>query len=558
MSRFNYVLVGAGTAGCVLANRLTADPAITVLLVEAGPDHAPGREHSSIRDPYPVSLGHPGLSWPQLTAEVGAELETDEPRFSRHYLQGFGVGGGSNIQGMVALRGLPQDYDEWRDLGATGWGWDEVLPYFRRVESDLDFDGPLHGRGGPIPIRRIHPDDWAPFAKTFARCALTRGYPLMQDLNADFRAGIGPMPMANLPDQRVSASMAYLNEAVRGRQNLTILANTYVDRIEMQGRRAVAVTARISGRRESFAGDEIILSAGAIHSPATLMRSGIGPGQQLQQLGIEVVCDLPGVGQHLMNHVGMSIATYLPRHAVQPRTQRGIGQSYLQFSSGVEGTGVDVRLAAVNRTAWHSLGRRIAALLIEVHKTHSRGEVRLRAPDPTIAPEVKFNLLADQRDLARLVAGLQLCLEILSDARMRQLTDEFFLPNAVLVQSMWRRNLWNWIRAYSIEVAFRARPIRRRLLAQSKLDPRALLLDAEALRTLAMRRASPPHHVSSTCRMGRGSDRGAVVDPACRVLGIENLRVVDASIMPTLVRANTHIPVLMIAEKMADQISHGV
>ena len=558
MSRLNYVIVGAGAAGCVLANRLTADPAIRVLLVEAGPDHPPGREHASIRDPYPVSLAHPELSWPQLTAEVGAELETDEPRSSRHFLQGFGVGGGSNIQGMVALRGLPQDYDEWRDLGATGWGWDEVLPYFRRVENDLDFDGPLHGRGGPIPIRRIHPDDWAPFAKTFANCALARGYPLVPDLNVDFRAGIGPMPMANLPDQRVSASMAYLNEAVRGRQNLTILANTYVDRIEMQGRRALAVTARISGRRESLAGDEIILSAGAIHSPAILMRSGIGPGQHLQQLGIEVVCDLPGVGQHLMNHAGMSIAIYLPRHAVQPHTQRGIGQSYLQFSSGVEGTGIDVRLAAVNRAAWHPLGRRIAALLIEVHKTHSRGEVRLRAPDPTIAPEVKFNLLADERDLARLVAGLQLCLEILSDERMRQLTDEFFLPNAALVESMWRRNLWNWVRAYSIALAFRAPSIRRRLLAHSKLDPRALLLDAEALRNLAKHRASPPHHVSSTCRMGRGSDRGVVVDPACRVLGIENLRVVDASIMPTLVRANTHIPVLMIAEKMADQISHGV
>src|ERR1700728_5499794 len=163
MSRFNYVIVGAVAAGCVLANRLTADPAITVLLVEAGPDNAPGREHSSIRDPYPVSLAHPGLSWPQLAAEVGAELETDEPRLSRHYLQGLGVGGGSNIQGMVALRGLPQDYDEWRDLGATGWGWDEVLPYFRRVESDLDFEGPLHGRAGLIPIRRIHPADWAPF-----------------------------------------------------------------------------------------------------------------------------------------------------------------------------------------------------------------------------------------------------------------------------------------------------------------------------------------------------------------------------------------------------------
>src|SRR6266404_3535585 len=284
----------------LVAIRLTADPATKVLLLEAGADQPPGREHASIRDPYPVSLGDPSFSWPNLIAEVGADLGRGEPRFSRHYLQGFGVGGGSNIQGMVAFRGYPQDYDAWREAGAVGWGWDDVLPYFRRLEHDLDFDGPLHGRDGPIPIRRIAPQHWAPFSKVFAACVQERGYPLIPDLNADFRAGIGPLPMANLPNQRISAPMGYLDEAARGRANLEIAADTFVERIELSGGKAIGVTARAHGRRELFTAREVILSAGALHSPAILMRSGIGPARHLQQLGIAVTSHLPGVGQHLM------------------------------------------------------------------------------------------------------------------------------------------------------------------------------------------------------------------------------------------------------------------
>jgi 5-(hydroxymethyl)furfural/furfural oxidase len=553
-TKFDYVIVGAGAAGCVLASRLSSNPATKVLLLEAGPDQPPGHEHAAIRDPYPVSLGHGCFSWPDLVAEVGPDLQDGKPRFSRHYLQGFGVGGGSNIQGMVALRGLPQDYDEWLEAGAAGWGWDDVLPYFRRLERDLDFDGALHGQDGPIPIRRIKPEQWAPFAKAFADCAQARGYPLVEDFNADFRAGVGPLPMANLPGQRVSACMGYLNEAVRRRSNLTILANSHVERIELEGRKSIGVVTRTAGGKEFFAAGEVILSAGALHSPAILMRSGIGPGQHLMQQGIEVKWDLPGVGQHLMNHVGGGIATYLRRHAVQPNSQRGYGQSCLHFSSGLEDSENDILIVAINKTSWHALGRRIGALGMEVHKIHSLGEVRLRSADPAVTPEVKFNLLSDERDLIRLLIGLKLCLEILADERMAQVTNEVFVPNRKRVKALSERNAWNWIRASTIRFFFEAGPLRRPLLG-FRLDPNGLLRDPTALRQWALQYVTLPHHVSSTCRMGHASDKAAVVDSECRVFGVQNLRVVDASVMPTLVRATTHIPVLMIAEKMADTIS---
>jgi len=553
-TRFDYLIVGAGAAGCVLAGRLSADPAIRVLLLEAGPDHLPGREHPDIRNPYPVSLGNPDFCWAQLTAEVGADRGNGEPRFSRHYLQGFGVGGGSNLQGMVALRGIPRDYDEWREAGAAGWGWDEVLPYFRRLEWDLDFQSALHGQEGPIPIRRIPPEAWAPFAKAFADSLLARGYPLIEDFNADFRSGVGSLPMANLPHQRVSAAMGYLDESVRRRPNLVIMANTRVERVDLQDRAATGVTALGPQGRLSLSANEVIVTAGAVHSPAILLRSGIGAGQHLQDRGIEVLCDLPGVGQHLMNHVGAVFATYLPRNAVQSIEQQGFGQSAMQFCSGIEGEEYDTLLVAVNRTAWHPLGQRIGALGVEVHRTHSLGEVRLRSADPLVPPEVKFNLLADERDLARLLVGLRLCMEVALDSRMAPFSSEWFRPIAHWVGSLSRRTTGNWLRSFAAAAPLQIPVLRKKLLAGSKLDLQNLLRNSAALREWALAHAGPPHHVSCTCRMGRATDPGAVVDSECRVFGVRNLRVIDASVMPNLVRANTHIPVLMIAEKMAERI----
>lgn len=556
--QFDYIIVGAGAAGCVLAGRLTEDPDIRVLLIEAGADAPPGKEHPSILDPFPLSLNYPQFSWPYLTAQLTANSGNGSSHF-HPYQQGRGVGGGSNILGMLAVRGFPGDYDEWREAGAMGWAWDDVLPYFRRLENDLDFAGPLHGRDGPIPVRRLEQAQWAPFSKAVGEVLLERGYPLVEDINADFRSGLGRLPMSNLPNQRISASMGYLDQAVRQRRNLVILVNTHVERINSEGRKAIGVTAMTTDGRKTFAAHETIISGGALYSPTVLMRSGIGPGKHLQEHGIEVVCDLAGVGQHLMNHPTLRLATHLRRDAIQDPVHRGVAQNCLRFSSGFEGcVENDMFLLSFNKTSWHSLGRRIGSIGVGPYKAYSSGQVRLRSADPAIEPEVKFNLLSDRRDLERLIIGLKLCLEILSDKRVTALRNEVFLPKNKSVRSLGRHNAWNWLRASVISSVFDApAPIRRVLLGHSMLDPEAVARDPVALRQIVQQEADCSHHVCGTCRMGSPDGLGVVVDPDCRVLGMQGLRVVDASIMPTIVRANTHLPVLMIAEKMADVIRNG-
>lgn len=560
---FDYLIVGGGTSGCVLAARLSSRPEINVLLIEAGSDFAPGREPASIRDPFPTSYGDPRFAWPGLMAEIGADPGNQQSRFSRRYVQGRCLGGSSNLMGMIAVRGLPADYDEWRDAGATGWGWDDVLPCFKRCERDLDFNGPLHGGEGPIPIRRNPRALWPPFCSAFAESLQERGFQFLPDLNGQFEDGISAMPMSNLPDRRVSTAMGYLDAQVRRRPNLHIVANATVETLLCRGRRVVGANVHTPNGRLAVHAHQTVLCAGALHSPAILMRSGIGPGESLRELGIDVVADLPGVGSNLQNHPTVALAVDLSSHAWQSSVIRTLSFSVLRYSSNHHGCPPgDMLMAPTNKTAWHPLGRRIGHVGIGVYKAFSRGEVSLRAADPHVTPSVKMNLLSDSRDFERLVDGVRLALSVLTDSKVASLWNDVFLPPGGHAGRLNRPSFSNWLQSLTIRQMFGlSGALRRRILKKSLLDPAALLANSEDLRDLVRRAAAPAHHVCGTCKIGRAEDRIAVVDPNLRVHQMDGLRVADASIMPTIVCANTHMPVIMIAERaaeliLADAITH--
>jgi 5-(hydroxymethyl)furfural/furfural oxidase len=553
-SIFDVIIAGAGPAGCALASRLSERSDKRVLLIDAGPDTVPGTEHADTLSPFP--LPRPELCWPGLVAEMGLNSRDGSPDAPRTYLQGYGVGGASNINGMGADRPQPGDMEEWRASGAKGWGWDDVLPYFKKLEHDLNFsDSATHGVSGPMPVRRLPRARWANFATAIADAVQRRGLALIEDYNTDFREGVGAAPTNCLEDRRVSASMAYLTAEVRRRPNLTILSGARVDHVGFTGRRAEGVQVQVDGAAKFLRGRQIIVSCGALQSPALLMRSGIGPREHLAKHGIPVVSDLAGVGANLQNHPYVALATYLPRTALQPADNPWMLQNWLRFSSNHHGcVANDMHIIPLNRCAWHELGRRVGAVAVSVFKAYSVGCVELSSADPAVSPRVRFNMLSDPRDYERLVSGLRFALQLLTDPGVAKLRCEVFLPNFHLVGSLGRRNAWNALKARVIAWILDRAPLRRVLLVGATLDPEKLLADESALRKFVATRAQLQYHPCGTCRMGASDENTTVVDSAARVLGVEALRVVDASIFPTILRANTHFTVLMAAEKIADAV----
>lgn len=501
--RFDVVVVGAGPAGCVLANRLTQEAGRSVCVLEAGPDYGPDLAAwpADLRDPTLVWYQSHPWGYQQAGRPPGRPLPLPRARV---------VGGSSTINACYWLRGSAADYDGWAALGNPGWSFAQLLPYFRRAETD-PLGGPLHGTDGPVPVFRAAEADLTTVDRAFLAAAKALGVPDQPDFNgaAGQRPGVGPMPKNLAGGLRMNAAFTYLN-AARTRPNLTLMADVLVDRVVVQNGHAVGVqtsNGRIVG------GDEVVLCAGAYGSPAVLLRSGIGPPAHLHKLGIPVLVDLPGVGAHLLDHPFLVPGTLRswtirPEHAPAARV---LTQLAVKARSAVVRDEIDLHLYEGQRFD-QQRGRWILYLAVSLMDARCRGRVQLTSPDPAATLDIDHRYFTDPADLDAMADGVELALRL---ADTPPLADVVAPGSGFTPPAGGRQGLRAWIRE----------------------------------------EAGTTFHPSSTCRMGPADDPGAVVDHLGRVHGLVGLRVADAAIFPTSPRANLHCTVVAAAEKLADAIA---
>jgi len=559
--RPTHIVAGGGSGGCALAARLSENPANKVLLIEAGPDYGTTNIPADLKDTYAhKAMTNTDYFWPKLQASRGFHAHIPAAgRKPYFFYQGRVMGGGSSVNGQVALRGSPADFDGWAEAGAKGWDWNGVLPYFRKLETDTDYTDQYHGSTGPITIRRIPRNQWDDFTNAVAASWENEGHGLVPDMNGEFKEGYSPLPTSNDGEQRRSTANSHLSDEVRRRPNLRLMPETQVRRVLFEGTRAIGVEVSRGGQVQRIEGGTTIVCSGAFHSPKLLMLSGIGPADHLRQFGIEVVADRRGVGANLQDHPLTSVSAYLPPIAREKHVIRR-NYSYLRYSSNVAGCEpADMIMMAVCQSMWHAVGERIGTLSTYISLPYSRGTVRLGSNDPNVQPVIDFNWLDDERDRKRLLgAFLRMAGMFTTEPVKTYALDPFPSSFSERVAAISRPTGINLVLTnVAAAILDSAAPLRKLLIEGiiSEAPPlKKLMGDLKAAEEYVCSSVRSAWHPSCTCRMGDPSDPLAVTDPRAAVIGVQNLHIADASIMPRVTRTNTNLPSIMIGERVADLV----